>query len=91
MQPAAASTHHLETTMQLDARFSTSRVENPHPAKETAVYTLDGIIYLPHYRVAGMFVSPGYGNAGYGHQTMYTAAELIKAGAAQSKRALWVR
>ena len=68
-----------------------TRYENPHPTEEATIYVLDGITYLPHYRVAGMFVSPGYGNAGYGHQTMYTASELIRAGASQELRHLWIR
>ncbi len=60
-----------------------------------AVYVLDGITYLPHYRVQDMYVSlyvsPGYGNAGYGHQNLFTAAELMRAGATKSSRALWTR
>lgn len=72
-------------------QYNTSRVENPHPTEETTVYALDGITYLPHHRVKDMYVSPGYGNAGYGHQNLFTAAELMRAGAAQSQRALWVR
>ena len=71
--------------------YNTSRVEHPHPVENTEVYVLDGITYLPHYRVQDMYVSPGYGNAGYGHQNLFTAAELMRAGAAQSKRSLWAR
>ena len=72
-------------------QITTARVENPHPIEETTVYALDGITYLPHYRVQDMYVSPGYGNAGYGHQNLFTAAELMRAGATKSTRSLWAR
>ena len=72
-------------------KITATRFENPHPTEEMAVYVLDGITYLPHYRVQDMYVSPGYGNAGFGHQNLFTAAELMRAGAAQSKRSLWTR
>lgn len=70
------------------ARGQTFDNASPCPTKDQVVYVLDGIPYLPHYQHDGLFVGPGYGVQ---NAKVYSAAQLMRAGARQSHHELWVR
>jgi len=53
-----------------------------------AVYELNGITYLPHYRDVKRYVGPGYPRH---NKNVYTVAELFSAGATPSTAFLWKR
>ena len=59
-----------------------------NPTTEHTVYVLNGVVHLPHYYKTGVFVSPGYGRQ---NMSEYSDTELIRAGAKQDVRHLWVR
>lgn len=51
------------------------------------VFVKGAVVYLPHFTLA-KFVGPGYGN---GNKILYTAHQLRKLGAIESRRPLWMR
>ena len=55
---------------------------------ESSAYWLKAVTYLPHYRNDGLFIGPGYPT----HNTsVYTAHDLILAGAKRISIMLWPR
>jgi hypothetical protein len=57
------------------------------PVTEQTVYRLDGITYLPHYTITGVFVGPGYPRH---NREQLTPEELLSAGARKGKAHLWI-
>ena len=55
---------------------------------ETYAYQKDGIVYLPHYRNSIFYVGPGYPRY---NRHLYTANELMSAGASRHVAFLWPR
>jgi hypothetical protein len=53
-----------------------------------AVFVLNGITYVPHYRNREIFVGPGYPKH---NQHRYSASDLVQMGAKSSSAALWQR
>ena len=52
------------------------------------VLVLNGVPYLPHYRNADIYVSPGYGRSNFDR---YSAQELLVKGAQYQPEMLWSR
>jgi hypothetical protein len=55
---------------------------------ENHAYQLNAVTYLPHYRNDGFFVSPGYPTH---NRSVYTANDLMLAGAHRITLMLWSR
>lgn len=58
------------------------------PTEETAVYILEGITYLPHYRNKSVFVGPGYPRES---TARFSVIELLERGAEKQYMNLWPR
>ena len=58
------------------------------PLVENYAYQLKSVTFLPHYRNENIFVGPGYPRQ---TTTVYTADELLKAGAERIVISLWSR
>lgn len=54
----------------------------------TAAFRLGGIVYVPHYLDATLFVGPGYGKQ---NRKLYSAGELRDMGAVAVSEFLWPR
>ena len=57
------------------------------PLFQNIAYQLHGVNYLPHYRNESIFVGPGYPQ----HSRIYSAVELVNAGANKIVMNLWSR
>jgi hypothetical protein len=60
---------------------------NPAERTEQTTYTLNGILYVPHYLNADVFVGPGYKKDG----VAYSAFALVQRGALKGSAYLWSR
>jgi len=58
------------------------------PVTAQVAYKLQDVTYVPHYRNSSLYVGPGYPKF---NRSVYTAAELVLAGAASVQAALWSR
>jgi hypothetical protein len=58
------------------------------PVTAQVAYKLHDVTYVPHYRNSGVYVGPGYPKF---TRRVYTAAELVLAGAASVHEMLWSR
>ena len=63
----------------------------PHDREATIVYTLDGVMYVPHYRFNDVYVGPGDRKGAVDAGPLYTPGQLLKAGARQDTYGLWPR
>ena len=70
------------------AKGQFAHLAQPHPTEETICYEREGVTFVPHFSVPDVFVAPGYGRA---HMTTFTASHLLRNGARQVFRHLWVR
>ena len=59
-----------------------------HEKEVQTVFTLGAITYVPHYKIKGKFVSPGYGKH---HFNDFSAQELMDLGAKIGAAYLWSR
>jgi hypothetical protein len=58
------------------------------PVTAQVAYKLQDVTYVPHYRNSSLYVGPGYPKF---NRSVYTAAELVLAGAASVHEVLWAR
>lgn len=58
------------------------------PVTAQVAYKLRDVTYVPHYRNSSLYVGPGYPKF---NRSVYTAAELVLAGAASVHEVLWSR
>lgn len=58
------------------------------PVTAQVAYKLQDVTYVPHYRNSSLYIGPGYPKF---TRRIYTAAELVLAGAASVQAALWSR
>jgi hypothetical protein len=58
------------------------------PVTAQVAYKLQDVTYVPHYRNSSLYVGPGYPKF---NRRVYTAAELVLAGAASVHEMLWAR
>jgi hypothetical protein len=58
------------------------------PVTAQVAYKLHDVTYVPHYRNSSLYVGPGYPKF---NRSVYTAAELVLAGAALVHAVLWSR
>jgi hypothetical protein len=58
------------------------------PVTAQVAYKLQDVTYVPHYRNSSLYVGPGYPKF---TRRVYTAAELVLAGAASVQEMLWSR
>ena len=58
------------------------------PVTAQVAYKLRDVTYVPHYRNSSLYVGPGYPKF---NRSVYTAAELVLAGAASVHEVLWAR
>jgi hypothetical protein len=58
------------------------------PVTAQVAYKLQDVTYVPHYRNSSFYVGPGYPKF---TRRVYTAAELVLAGAALVHAVLWSR
>lgn len=59
-----------------------------HEKEAQTVFRLGAIMYVPHYKLDGKFVSPGYGKH---HFNDFSAQELMDMGAKIGAAHLWTR
>jgi hypothetical protein len=56
--------------------------------KDYLTFNLNGVIYMPHYKDAKLYVGPGYPRV---NKSVYTSAELLEVGAKASMLNIWKR